>query len=139
MGSKMTKLTFLGSDRRELLDILIEAAEVTRIEGRRPEIVVDGKTYAPHDLVKVAALLPDEPMLPHHQEKIDRMFQRKQYGYRGTANNLAHKINSIRSPADKGATIAARQVQARAELAEAPFGDRGFSDRTHQDPDRTWR
>jgi hypothetical protein len=47
------------------------------------------------DLLKVAALLPEDDLLPHHQAKIDTMFQKKQRGYRRTAYNLAHRSTGI--------------------------------------------
>ena len=62
-----TALQFTGTDLRGLLDVLLEALKVIRRTGRRPTITVNGKLYANHDLRKLAALLPDEDLQPHHQ------------------------------------------------------------------------
>lgn len=95
----MTVLKFVGEDYRWLFEILIEAVEVTRKEGERPSIAINGKNYPAFDLVKVAALLPDESLQPHHQLMADEFFKKRQSGYRKTAYNLAHLANSIASAA----------------------------------------
>jgi hypothetical protein len=95
----MTVLRFKGGDPRWLFEILVEAVEVTGKEGERPSIIINGKTYAPFDLVKVAALLPEDSLQPHHQLIADELFKKRQSGYRRTAYNLAHLANSIASTA----------------------------------------
>ena len=69
----------------------MQAVEIAGKEGSPPFIEVDGKTFEPHDLFKIAALLPDEPLQPQHQNKIDKEFKKRQHGYRMTAHNLAHR------------------------------------------------
>ncbi len=91
----MTELRFVGEDLRWLYETLIEACEVTSREGVRPIIVVNGKRF--DDLLKVAQLLPDEPLPSHHQLAADAMFQKKQSGYRRTAYNIAHRANQTAS------------------------------------------
>ena len=91
----MTELKFAGEDLRWLYETLIEACDVTSKEGTSPTVVVNGKRYK--DLLKVAALLPDEPLQSHHQIMADEIFQKKQLGYRRTAYNIAHRANQIAS------------------------------------------
>jgi hypothetical protein len=93
----VTTLRFVCEDYRWLLETLVEACEVTSREGERPAIVVNGKVFRPFGLLKVAQLLPDEALQPHHQVMIDELFKKKQSGYRRTAINLAHRVNSIAS------------------------------------------
>ena len=95
----MTTLVFQGDDLRWLFETLVDAAEITLWEGERPAVVVNGKRYPPYALLKVAALLPDEPLQPHHQIVADQLFQKKQKGYRRTAYNLAHRANQFASDA----------------------------------------
>ena len=95
----MTTLVFQGDDLRWLFETLVDAAEITLREGERPAIIVNGKRYPPYALLKVAALLPDEPLQPHHQIVADQLFQKKQKGYRRTAYNLAHRADRFASDA----------------------------------------
>jgi hypothetical protein len=90
-------IKFESADRRELLDVLIEVCKTVGKGEPTPSIEVGGKTYARFDHLKVAALLPDEELQAHHQAKIDRMFQKRQHGYRRTAHNLVHRANQIGS------------------------------------------
>ena len=87
----MTTLTFTGTDFRGLLDLLIEAVNL----DERPSMVVNGKTYAPFELLRVADLLPDDDLLPHHQSIVDAMLAKRQHGYQRTAYNLAHRANAM--------------------------------------------
>jgi len=97
----LTTLTFTGTDFRGLLDLLIEAVNL----DERPSMVVNGKTYAPFELLRVADLLPDDDLLPHHQSIVDGMFPKRQHGYRRTAYNLAHRANVMTICATVGETI----------------------------------
>ena len=125
-----TALQFTGTDLRGLLDVLLEALKVIRRTGRRPTITVNGKLYASHDLRKVAALLPDEELQPHHQALVNVMFAKKQRGYRKTAYNLADRANSWRTEEQKLAARQAAKTSALAVAEPAPFRNRGFSERT---------
>src|ERR1700730_9173696 len=96
----MTTLTFNESDLWELLELLIQAVELTQKTGQRPEVEVNGKLYAPFELEKVARILSEkvgyeEPLQPHHQTKIDKIFLKKQHGYGRTGYNLATRANQI--------------------------------------------
>lgn len=95
----MSTLQFNGHDLRWLFEILVEAVEITSREKVRPDVIVNGKRYKEFDLLKVALLLPDEELQPHHQAVADEMFKRRQRGYRMTAVNLAHRANQIASDA----------------------------------------
>jgi len=97
----LTTLTFTGTDFRGLLDLLIEAVNL----DERPSMVVNGKTYAPFELLRVADLLPDDDLLPHHQSIVDAMFTKRQHGYRRTAYNLADRANTMTICATVGETI----------------------------------
>jgi hypothetical protein len=97
----LTTLTFTGTDFRGLLDLLIQAVNL----DERPSMVVDGKAYAPFELLRVADLLPDDDLLPHHQSIVDAMFAKRQHGYRRTAYNLAHRANAMTICATVGETI----------------------------------
>jgi hypothetical protein len=97
----LTTLTFMGTDFRGLLDFLIEAVKLVE----RPSMVVNGKTYAPFELLRVADLLPEDDLLPHHQSIVDAMFTKRQHGYRRTAYNLAHRANAKTICATVGETI----------------------------------
>ena len=81
--------------------MLIEAVKL----DERPSMVVNGKTYAPFELLRVADLLPDHDLLPHHQSIVDGMFTKRQHGYRRTAYNLAHRANAMTICATVGETI----------------------------------
>jgi hypothetical protein len=97
----LTTLTFTGTDFRGLLDLLIEAVKL----DERPSMVVNGKTYAPFELLRVADLLPDDDLLPHHQSVVDAMFTKRQHSYRRTAYNLAHRANAMTICATVGEAI----------------------------------
>ena len=63
----MAVLKFDDTDYHNLIDLLVEAVQVTEATGHRPSVVVDGRTYDPYDLPKVAALLPhNEPLNERH-------------------------------------------------------------------------
>ena len=109
---------------------LLEALKVIRRTGRRPTITVNGKLYASHDLRKIAALLPDEDLQPHHQASVDVMFAKKQFGYRRTAYNIAERINSWRTEEQKQVALKAGRTSALPVLEPFPFRHRGFSERT---------
>jgi hypothetical protein len=68
-------------------------------------MVVNGKTYAPFELLRVADLLPDDDLLPHHRSIVDAMFAKRQHGYQRTAYNLAHRANAMTICATVGETI----------------------------------
>jgi hypothetical protein len=91
----MKTLNYVGADLRWLFETLVEACEITSRESERPAISVNGKRYEGFDLVKVALLLPDEPLQRHHQTAADELFKKRQDGYRHTAVNLAHRANQI--------------------------------------------
>jgi hypothetical protein len=97
----LATLNFTGTDFRGLLDLLIEAVKL----DERPSMVVNGNTYAPFELLRVADLLPDEELLPHHQSIVDGMFTQRQHGYQRTAYNLAHRANAITVSATAGEVI----------------------------------
>lgn len=105
----MPRLTFTGTDFQSLFDLLIQAVKMAHEE--RPSITVNGKTYPPFDLLKVADLLPDDDLSPEHQAIIDTMFDRKQRGYRRTGYNLAHRANQIASE-KKMAVVRSRTARA---------------------------
>jgi len=69
----MNELHFSGI--RGIFDTLFEAAAVTRATGRRPDIWVNGKLYKHFDLLKIAALMPDESLSAVHQAKADAEFK----------------------------------------------------------------
>ena len=125
-----TALQFTGTDLRGLLDVLLEALKVIRRTGLRPTITVNGKLYASHDLRKVAALLPDEDLQPHHQASVDVMFAKKQFGYRRTAYNIADRANSFRTEEQRQVALKASRTSALAVSEPFPFRHRGFSERT---------
>ncbi len=91
----MKTLEFNGEDTRDLLDVLIEAVDVARSTGKSPQVVVRGKTYMGYDLAKVARLLPEEPLLPKHEEVIEKMFTKPQRTYGRAGSNLAGRVNQI--------------------------------------------
>jgi hypothetical protein len=91
-------LKFNDTDYHNLIDLLVEAVKVTEAMGHRPSVVVDGRTYAPYDLTKVAALLPhNEPLSERHAALVATIFGRRQRGYGRTAYKLAHRANQIAS------------------------------------------
>ncbi len=99
----MTVLQFVGDDLRWLYETLVEACEVAQREGQRPAVLVNGMRY--DDLLKVASLLPDEPLQGHHQLAADELFKKRQHGYRRTGSNLAHRANQIASDAQRRAFL----------------------------------
>jgi hypothetical protein len=130
----LTTLRFLERDRRQLLDVLIQAVDIASIEGKPPEIEVDGRVYASHDILKVAALLPDEPLQPHHQDTIDRMFKKRQRGYGRTGYNLAHRALAIAADKERqrhGAGVLSAMRRMTSDFLEVSRFDRcGLSQRT---------
>src|SRR5262245_3008101 len=98
IGTGMAMLKFNDTDYHNLIDLLVEAVKVTEATGHRPSVVVDGRTYAPYDLTKVAALLPhNEPLNERHAALVATIFGRRQRGYGRTAYKLAHRANQIAS------------------------------------------
>src|SRR5262245_25593780 len=98
IGTGMAMLKFNDTDYHNLIDLLVEAVKVTEATGHRPSVVVDGRTYAPYDLTKVAALLPhNEPLNERHGALVATIFDRRQSGYGRTAYKLAHRANQIAS------------------------------------------
>ena len=96
-------LKFEGADRRELFYLVLEACRAQT----RPAIEVDGKVY--DDLLKVARLLPyEDELLPHHQAIVDKMFQKRQWGYGRTAYNLVHRLNSCLAQERRRAAMRAK-------------------------------
>src|SRR5258708_30762488 len=66
-------------DNRNLLDVLIKNAKAPTAEQQ--------------NLLKLAETISktvgyDEPLLPHHEEEIAKMFKKRQHGYGRTAYNL---------------------------------------------------
>ena len=91
-------LKFDNTDYHNLIDLLVEAVKVTEATGHRPSVVVGGRTHAPYDLTKVAALLPhNEPLNERHAALVATIFDRRQRGYGRTAYKLAHRANQIAS------------------------------------------
>ena len=89
-------LKFDDTDYHNLIDLLVEAVKATEATGHRPSVVVDGRTYDPYDLPKVAALLPhNEPLNERHAALVATVFDRRQRGYGRTAYNLAYRANQI--------------------------------------------
>jgi hypothetical protein len=90
-------LVFTGNDYHKLFDLLIEAASVDWSE--RPSITIDGKRQDLHKAVAIISknLGRKQDLLPHHQEKIDAKFSKRQHGYGRTARNLAHRAHAIAS------------------------------------------
>jgi hypothetical protein len=132
-GDPMTTLRFLERDRRQLLDILMQAVEIASVEGKPPEIEVDGTVYAWREILKVAALLPhDEPLQPHHQDAIDRLFKKRQLRYGWTAYNLAHRALAIaaNNPKRLAAGHSANVQLSAARLEVSRFDRCGLSKRT---------
>jgi hypothetical protein len=111
MGTEMETLKFQGTDFRGLLDILIEAVQIAAKDGQRPKVEVNGKIYAEYDLLKIAGLMPDEELTAEHQAKVDAIFQKKQFGYRGTGYNLANRANQIASAAARRKMLLHPSVQ----------------------------
>jgi hypothetical protein len=85
-------LQFTGTDLRGLLDVMIEAVNVTKATGIGPAVEVNGKVFG---LLDVAALIPDGDLSPDHQALISKIFLKRQRGYRRTAYNLAHRVNQL--------------------------------------------
>jgi hypothetical protein len=92
-------LTFDGTDRRDLIETLIEAVRLTRERGERPSIRVAGTTFPPDRIAKVAELLPDEELSDRHRAIISSMFRKQQRDYRRTAYSLANRASQIASAA----------------------------------------
>jgi len=91
-------IKFDDTDYHNLIDLLVEAVKVTEATGHRPSVVVHGRTYAPYDLTKVAALLPhNEPLNERHAALVATIFDRRPSGYGRTAYKLAHRANQIAS------------------------------------------
>ncbi len=72
-------------DNRNLLDVLIKNAKAPTAEQQ--------------NLLKLAETISktvgyDEPLLPHHEEEIAKMFKKRQHGYGRTAYNLAHEAHA---------------------------------------------
>jgi hypothetical protein len=84
-------LKFTSNDTRDLLDILIAA----NVSGDAPDAVeIDGKV---HDLRHLWKLLPyEEALQSRHQAEVDNLFDKRQWGYGRTANNLWHRHHSAK-------------------------------------------
>jgi hypothetical protein len=127
----MTTLQFTGTDLRGLIDVLIQAVKLSG--DKLPVIEVNGK---PYELLKAAALLPDGDLLPHHQEIIDSMFQKRQRGYHRTGYNLAHRAHENFHDAQRRKSLKSPEHQRTQRqslhrmLEPQPFQNRGLSDRT---------
>ena len=122
----MTTLVFHSDDLHGLFDTMVEAVKVTLREQVRPSIEVNGNIFHPHDLFKVAALLPlDEELRLQHQAIANQMFDRRQYGYGRSMISLAHLANQIASAtAWKDADRAARRWLAEAAETQQEWGRR---------------
>ena len=123
----VTTLVFHGDDLHELFDTLVEAVKVTLRDEARPAIEVNGKLFEPHELFKVAALLPlDEELRLQHQAIANHMFDRRQYGYGRTMISLAHLANQIASAAAwRDADRSARRWLAEAARTQSEWSRRG--------------
>jgi len=105
----MAVLEFNDTDYHNLIDLLVEAVKVTEATGQRPSLVIDGVAYAPHDLVKVANILPqwDEPLNERHAALVATIFDSRQRGYGRTAHNLAHRANQVAAAMNRTAALSA--------------------------------
>jgi len=103
----MAVLEFNDTDYHNLIDLLVETVKVTEATGQRPSLVIDGVAYAPHDLVKVANILPqwDEPLNERHAALVATIFDSRQRGYGRTAHNLAHRANQVAAAMNRTATL----------------------------------
>jgi len=90
----MATAKFESRDRRHLIDILIKA----NVSGDAPDVVdIDGNLY---ELRHIWKLLPyEEPLQSHHQSQVDKLFEKRQWGYGRTANNLWHRQHSAKAHA----------------------------------------
>jgi hypothetical protein len=71
----MATVRFESSDRRDLIEVLIKA----NVSDDAPEAVeIDGKPHALRDIWKLLSY--EEPLQPHHQEQVDRLFGKRQGG-----------------------------------------------------------
>lgn len=109
----MTTVEYRGDDFEWLFELLFHSVETTYRDKKCPVFIVNGKSYT--DLLKVAMLIPDGELKPHHQIMADELFQKRQNGYRMTAINIAHRCNQIES--QNRSVVANRS--ARKMLAEA--------------------
>jgi hypothetical protein len=117
----VTVLEFDDTDYHNLIDLLVEAVKVTEATGERPSVVINGRTYAPYDLVKVAALLPhNEPLTERHAALVATVFDRRQRGYGRTAYNLAHRANQFASDMASWAWMYGGATPKGAELIPTP-------------------
>jgi hypothetical protein len=103
----MAVLEFNDTDYHNLIDLLVEAVKVTEATGQRPSLVIDGVAYAPHDLVKVANILPqwDEPLNERHAALVATIFDSRQREYGRTAHNLA--ANQVAAAMNRTAALRA--------------------------------
>ena len=130
----MTQLIFDNPDRRQLLDTLVEALRITSESGEQPSIEVYGKTFSGYELGKVAAMLPNEEMLPRHQSLIDTMFKKEQRGYFRTASNIVTRMTQIESDQRRRRAMPRINTLQKIIFGDIPasrlFKNRGLSDRT---------
>jgi hypothetical protein len=85
----MRTIAFVGTDYRDLMDIMCEAYE-NRENGQLPAIEIDGR---PCSFEGLSALISSKvghetPLLPQHEERVNRIFKKRQHGYGRTAHNL---------------------------------------------------
>src|SRR6476660_5445423 len=83
-----TTLTFGGDDARDLLEILIQAVDVTRSTGARPRVRVGGRFYEPFELSGLVALLPGSEIQSHHLAMLRKHVSAGQKDYRSAGIDL---------------------------------------------------
>ena len=98
----MTTLVFHGDDLNGLFDTMTEAVRVTLREQVRPAIEVNGKLFGPHELLKVAALLPHDG---EHQAML-------------SLAHLANRVASAAASRDAERAVGAWLAEAERTLAE---------------------
>jgi len=102
----VTTLVFHGDDLNGLFDTMTEAVRVTLREQVRPAIEVNGKLFGPHELLKVAALLPhDGEARLQHQAML-------------SLAHLANRIASAAASRDAERAVGAWLTEAERTLAE---------------------
>jgi hypothetical protein len=92
-----TVLKFEGSDPHDLLNILMEANRVTSAEGKKPFIEIGGKNLQLEATVSsmLKSVPSDEPMRPHHNERIKEFIQKRHPFYGRAAWNLCQRAHQI--------------------------------------------
>jgi hypothetical protein len=93
-----------------------------------PESVeIDGKPHALRDIWKLLSY--EEPLQPHYQERVDRLFGKRQWGYGRTAYNLWHSQHAGKVQANRAPAIAALQDTFAPRPRHDGFRERGFDRR----------